>query len=403
MMRIVAFSVLLFCATSEAAPWVFDAPIQVTATSANNVFTHLESAGRKNIAVSAGWAAVIWEDNRDGVPRAYVALKGPDQSAFGNALRISGNGEAAEPVIVGLGGGQFVMAWEEAGHIAARTLMNGSLGAVIEIGKTPSMQLSLAYDTVGGLFAVWSEQGARYWEIKLAKLKVTNQNDLISAHIVTIDASAKGDQAYPSIAVLSAKKTVVAWEDRRSGHTRMFYAVSTNGGKKFVTPKGLNEFKWRGKSLGYGSGTGAMRVALAAQGHGGAVAVWADKRDFPSGYDVYAGLMQANGASFGANEKVQDEFGNNIAQWHPAIAANAKGRIAAVWDDDRDGTPDLWLSWRNADGWQDNLAVPGASGAGVQSDPSIAMDDIGNLYIAWVEKADLNAPSGIRYVFGRVQ
>jgi len=63
----------------------------------------------------------------------------------------------------------------------------------------------------------------------------------------------------------------------------------------------------------------------------------------------------------------------------------------------------VWLSWRDKEGWSDDLAVPGASGPGVQSAPSIAMDEAGNLHLAWVEKADLNSPSRIRYVFGRLK
>jgi hypothetical protein len=146
-----------------------------------------------------------------------------------------------------------------------------------------------------------------------------------------------------------------------------------------------------------------MRVALASHGRDEVVAVWADKRDFQSGYDVYGGFARGPALSFGPNEKVQDQFGDNVAQWHPAVAANASARVVAAWDDDRDGSPDVWLSWRGAEGWSDDLAVPGASGPGVQSDPSLALDDAGNLHMAWVEKADLNSPSRIRYLFGRAK
>ena len=182
----------------------------------------------------------------------------------------------------------------------------------------------------------------------------------------------------------------------------MFYAVAQID-NKFSFPQQLNESKWRGPEAGLGQGgTGVMRVALASQGRDGVAAVWADKRDFQSGYDVYGSFAVGANVKFGANEKIQDEFGDNFAQWHPAVAANIDGRIAVVWDDDRDGSPDVWLSWRNADGWSADMAVPGASGSGVQSDPSITMDDAGNLYLAWVEKAELNSPSSIRYVFGKV-
>jgi len=72
-----------------------------------------------------------------------------------------------------------------------------------------------------------------------------------------------------------------------------------------------------------------------------------------------------------------------------------------VWDDNRDGTPDIWLSWPTASGWSDNANVPGAAGAGVQSDPSITMDSQGNLYLVWLEKQAADGSTRLRYEMGR--
>ena len=408
-MRAFFFCAMLCCVSAQAAPWEFEPPIAVSGDAAQGVFVHLESAGRKSIAVSAEWVAVTWEDNRDGVPRCYVSLKTPGQNSFGPALQVSVQQEAAEPAIVGLDGGNFALAWEENGRVWVRSLVakSASLGVPRTLSTRPGTQASLGYAARGDLYAVWSEQGARYWQIKLARLSITGigtgRGDIHAARAVTVDASALGDQSYPSIAVEPAGRAVVAWEDRRGGHTRLYSALSKYGGARIAPSQPLNEAVWRGQALDFGRGTGVMRVALAAQGRDGVAAVWADKRDFQSGYDVYGGFARGPSFRFGANEKVQDEFGNNFAQWHPAVAANRAGRVAVVWDDDREGSPDVWLSWRNADGWSDDLAVPGASGPGVQSDPSVAMDAAGNLHLAWVEKKDLNSPSSIRYSFGRVQ
>lgn len=402
-MRVLFVIAALCCGAVQAGPWEFDASVAVTGDAAPHAFFHLESAGRKNIAVSAGWVAVVWEDNRDGVPRCYVALKAPNAAAFAAALPISGRGEAAEPAIASLGSGRFAVAWEEAGRVWARTVTAQSLGAPRALGAEAAAQVSLGAAPRGALLAVWSEKGERFWRIRLARLTVDARGGIRSGQAIVVDATAAGDQSYPSVAAASADTAVAAWEDRRAGHTRLLYAVSAKGGARFAPPRQLNESIWRGQSLDFGRGTGVMRVALASHGRDGVAAVWADKRDFQSGYDVYGGFARGPALRFGPNEKVQDQFGDNIAQWHPAIASNAQGRAAAVWDDDRDGSPDVWLSWRDKDGWSDDLAPPGASGPGVQSDPSVAMDEAGNLHLAWLEKADLNSPSRIRYVFGRLK
>ena len=405
-MRALVVCTALICATSQAAPWTFDAPVQVSPDSKTGVFVHLESAGRKNIALSGGAIAVVWEDNRDGVSRCYVAVKAPGQSEFAASVQISGLEEAVEPSIVGIGEGRFAVAWEEAEKIWVRAVKINSVGKpadkgeILLLSSKPATQASLSYSKQNGLTAVWSEQGKSFQQIMSAKLNIAARVQLHKTGITVVDVNAKGDQSYPSV-VAHGGQTIVAWEDRSGGYTRLFYTVA-HIGKKFAHPQQLNESKWRGPEAGLGQGgTGVMRVALASQGQDGAAAVWADKRDFQSGYDVYGSFAAGANLTFGANEKVQDEFGDNFAQWHPAVAANDEGRIAVVWDDDRDGSPDVWLSWRNADGWSADMAVPGASGNGVQSDPSVTMDEAGNLYLAWVEKADLNSPSSIRYVFGK--
>jgi len=406
-MRVLLFCTALFCSYTQAAPWEFGSTIPVTQQSKPGVFVHLESAGRKNIAVLDGWVAVAWEDNRDGTPRCYVALKAPDQTAFGDAQQISGQYEAAEPAIVSVGAGRFALAWEEDGRVWARTITvilpghSIHLAAPLALSAIAGAQASLSFAPHTGLFAAWSERGKGFWQIKSAQLRLAVNGGIHLSRQLTVDKSAGGDQSYPSITALSRGRTMIAWEDRRAGHTRLFYAVSENG-RAYSVPQKLNESVRHGANPGFGQGTGVMRVALAAYGRNGVVAVWADKRDFQSGYDVYGGFALGPKLTFAANEKVQDEFGDNFAQWHPAIAANMGGRAAAVWDDNRDGTPDVWLSWRNANGWSGDLAVPGASGPGVQSDPSITMDEAGNLHLVWVEKSDLNGPSSIRYIFGRL-
>jgi hypothetical protein len=397
-----ALGLALFCTSAFAAPWVFDPPVAVGKDLEVRAFAHLESAGRKSIAESDGWVAITWEDNRDGASRCYVALKAPDRNSFADTLRVSGDGEAFEPAIVGLGHGRFALAWEEGGQVRARLLAADGLGKPTTLSARAAAQASLGYAQPDGLFATWSEKKKLYWQVQVARLIPGRAGGLKASRAYPIESGkVEGDQSYPSVSALNAKKLVVAWEDRRAGHTRILSSVSQNGGARFAPPQQINDAVWRGQMGGFGRGTGVMRVALSTYGSGGVAAVWADKRDFLAGYDVYVALTKDAMLTFGANEKAQDDFGNEIAQWHPAIGANRQGRIAVVWDDDRDGTPDVWLAWRGANGWSENLAVPGAFGPGVQSDPSIALDEAGNLHLAWVEKADLNSPSRIRYVLGR--
>jgi hypothetical protein len=251
--------------------------------------------------------------------------------------------------------------------------------------------------TGGDVYAAWTEKDGAYSRVRIARLKSEGQ----VAHVVYVvapeTAALRDDQLYPSIAPGANGELVVAWEDRRFGHTSIVYAFSADG-KKFTAPRDVNEaFRRSPRNLGRGSG--AMRVALARISDQRLIAVWLDKRDFLSGYDIYAAFSDDGGRTFGKNLKVQDSFGDNIAQWHPAVAAR-DDRIVVVWDDDRDGTSDLWVSWWNGTAWSDDLAPRGAQGPGVQADPVIALDADGHVHLAWTEKLAAGAGTRLRYLRG---
>ena len=139
-------------------------------------------------------------------------------------------------------------------------------------------------------------------------------------------------------------------------------------------------------------------VVLLSGGLDSATAMGVAKQE---GYDIYAADYQAGNARlFGPNIKVQDSFGEYAQQWHATVAGHVSGRLAVAWDDNRDGTADIMLSWREGDDWSDDLTVPGAAGPGEQNHPSISLDDEGNLHLAWVERKTIGGPTRLRYVYG---
>lgn len=382
-------------ALASAAPWAFEKPVTVAAAQPR-VFHHLEASGRASIAVSSGTVAIAWEDNRDGTARAYVAFRTAGTAAF-KTLRLSGAGEAYEPSVAALPGGRFVFAWEEAGAVWARSGGPDGLDPPVRLSRAPAAQASVASGE-RGVYAAWSERDGPQPVIRFAMLHAGAAGAaLVTDPPVAVTASAPAGQSYPALAVLTSA-VVVAFEDRREGHT-VLLAARTVDGRHFDKAQLLNEQRPR-RSQVFGRGTGAARVALARLDDEHAAAVWLDKRDFEGGYDVYAALSDAGGVRFGRNEKVQDEFGNDIAQWHACLAAH-RGLLVAAWDDDRDGSPDLWLSWREGGAWVANLAVPGAAESGPDTSPAIALDEAGNLHLAWIAQDGPGAPTRLMYLEGR--
>jgi hypothetical protein len=387
-----AVLLLALAALPADAAWQWDDALTVNRAVGAAVFPHLESANRRGVAVSAGSVAVVWEDNRDGTPQCQLAIKPAGAAAFGPETRLS-RGECYEPVVQALDDGRFVAAWEEEGRIRAQAVPGGMPQ---QLSPRSGAQATLAR-AGSALYAAWAEEAGRFRRIVVARLELEG-NALRVQSAQPVEASVPVDeQGWPALAVAGDGRLVVAWEDRRHRHTVPLTSHSRDGGKTFSPPTRLADTR-SGSVDGLGAGTGAMRPTLAARGGRGFVAVWLDKRDFLSGYDVYAAFDEGEGR-FGRNLKVQDSFGDNMAQWHAVVAADAQGRLVALWDDARDGTPDVWLAEWDGAAFDENFSFPGGSGAGAQSDPVATFDAEGALHIVWLDR-DEQGGTRVRYQRG---
>lgn len=387
--------ILLAVAGPVGAQWEFSRPQEVSGALVG-VFPHLESAGRRNVAVGDGGVAVVWEDDRSGAPQVYLAV-GDGQGRFSEPRQLSIGDEAFEPAVAPIPGGRFIITWEQDGIVwgavagseiegPARRLSGGAAGHATVVAGSKSEAV-----------VAWSARRGAHRGIILARLEL-DELLIDSIEERPVGERPEADQLYPALA-LAGDSLVLAWEDRRAGHTRLYVTRSARGWD--LGPLRLLNEVPADSNPRFGRGTGVTRVALATGPEGRVAAAWMDKRDFRGGYDIYAGVSDDAGADFGRNERVQDMFGENTPQWHPTVAVGPKGRVAVAWDDPRDGTPDVWLSWRTGEGqWSDDLAVTPAYGPGAQRSPSIAFGADGRLHFAWVERQE-NQPPRLLYATGR--
>ncbi len=377
------------------AAWEWSAPLTVNSVQGAAIFPHIESANRQGVAVSGDTVGVAWEDNRGGSPQCYLAMKPAAAAAFQPEIRLS-QADCYEPVVLALGEGRFLAAWEEAGTVHARVLPGGT---TLQLTQAEAAQVTLAMRG-DALYAAWAEQTGRFRRIVVARLAL--KADTLGVKTANpVEARAPSDeQGWPALAVAGDGSVSVAWEDRRSRHTVPMVSHSRDG-QRFAPPARLTDIKSGSAPGGLGAGTGAMRPVLAAWGKQGVAAVWLDKRDFLSGYDVYAALDTGT-RHFGRNMRVQDSFGDNMAQWHALVVGDAAGRLVALWDDARDGTSDVWLAEWAGEAFGDNVAVPGAAGPGAQSDPLATLDAVGSLHVVWLDR-DEQTGTRIRYARARRQ
>ncbi len=354
------------------------------------VFHHLDASGRNNLAVSGARVALVWEDNRSGAPGCYLALQ--NGGAFHEFP--FGQGECFEPAIAAFAADRFLLIWEDAGGVQAAIADAAGAGPATKLADSGG-QGNVYFHPKLGAHAAWSAPEGRWRRVFHAALSSDGKQLRATPARPADAAPATDDQTFP-VLTGSTQGLLLAWEDRRHGHTVIFASQSPDA-KNWTAPTRISGNP-TGKAQGnLGRGTGAMRPALAAFGDRLA-ATWLDKRDFLSGYDVYAALTGNDGDSmrFAKDRKAQDSFGDAIAQWHVAAAGNARGDLVLAWDDDRDGTADIWLTRLTEAGYSENFTLPPASGPAQQSDPTIALDTAGNLHLAWIERGSDGA-SRVRY------
>ena len=392
---------LMLCISmlTHAAGWDFSEKIPVAPVSNSHVFQHLDATGRQSMAISGNILAVAWEDNRNGLPQAYVVFTTMDKKEFSAAQRISTGQSAFGPTILALPKGRFLVGWEQDKAVWARVVSSQHQGPALKISGKDATQIALAMHDGQQIVAVWCQRAGKFNRIVAQKLKIGADNKIARAGTAKpVDATPPaGDQSNPAV-VMTRNGTVVAWEDRRHRHTVLLYSHATPGGN-FSAPRLLNEVVQ--KSDVYGRGSGVTRVALAVYGEDRIVATWMDKRGEQTGYDIYAAFSEDGGRRFGVNELVQDSFADQYTQWHPAIAGDATGRVIVAWDDDRDDVSSIWLAWKTPYGWSANFSPPPASGAGDKTSPSLTLDAQGNLHLIWLEQAEENGPGRVMYAVGR--
>lgn len=386
---------ILVCMCSNVQALEFSEPLTVTSAQ-QGVFHHLEASGRSSMAVSADRVAITWEDNSSGVPQVYVAFKDKHAAQFSKPLLVSEAGPAYEPAIA-LANGQFIVGWEAQDQLWLRVVEPQKRGKLTALGQTRSRQLTFAPTTEQHAMLAWSELNGDYYQIQTAELRLQQGTIKLSMQRAVDVTTDRKQQLYPTLAV-TKKGTVVGWEDRRQGATRIFTAFAPKG-KPFQPYQLLNDFRYS-RIQQFGRGTGAMRIVLSSDLNNQVIAVWLDKRDFEQGYDVYAAYSQDGGQSFGSDEKVQDPLGDSTPQWHATIAMNQNGQTIAAWDDTRDGTPDIWYSLRQSGKWSNDEVWPEGDGAGAQTLPVLVFEQQ-TLHLAWLHRQ--GTFSAIRYTHASME
>jgi hypothetical protein len=354
-------------------------PVTVSQTEDTSVFIQLASSGRKNIAASNNEVGVVWEEVRNGKATVFAAFKGAGDARFDTPVPLS-EGDAFNPVIA-FCGDRFYLSWIEDGIVKVTVLVNGGQpGDALSLTGSGSVnELSIGCGDNSALIAYSALEDKKY-RVYALQIKTAEKHLETGSSVPVAPVEKFRFQTNPGIA-FSKGRIVVTWHDRSDGTNRL-YATSGESLEKLSDTVQINELIQ--KSYEWGSGSSAVRNALANGPGDRLVVVWLDKRASRSGYKVYSAFSHNGGLTWGDNYKVSDEWGDIVPAWTPAIASDGNKQLTVMWMDKREEESALWVAQLAGLSWSQDRDFH--SDDNEPHSPAIAYSPDGRFHAVWVQQ-----------------
>lgn len=185
-------------------------------------------------------------------------------------------------------------------------------------------------------------------------------------------------QDWPDVAVDAQGNLYVVWLDGRLGEPTIFFARSDNGGLDWSKNVQVNEQAGKPSAL--------ARPTIAVDLAGQVLVAWEDLRNGDS--DIFFARSPDGGLTWEGDVRVNDDS-TSRPQINPSLAVDIVGKLYLAWRDDRNGPqvpdPDIYFA-RSDDGgrtWSPNVRVNDDKSGRLQDKPSLAVDGRSRLYLAW--------------------
>ena len=178
---------------------------------------------------------------------------------------------------------------------------------------------------------------------------------------------ASGDKGRPVTASDNSGNLWVAWHAGAAGQRDVYLSKRGSGESNFADPIQLT------------SDAGDQANAdLAIGADNRLYIVWQDNRR--GNWDVYF-RTSSDGANWSAETRITDSDDNQIV---PVVAVDGTSRCHVAWQDDRDGHQDIYVAG-SGDRFASATVARVTSHASDQTDPDIAVDASGGVYLLWTD------------------
>ncbi len=192
-----------------------------------------------------------------------------------------------------------------------------------------------------------------------------------------VNQTTSGVQDVPVVGVGSTGRVVVVWRDMHAnpGHVVMSTA---DPGAPWTPEHVLGEVQ--------DGGVVPIQPVIAVNQTNRVAVVWHDARN--NNHDVYVVTGDLARSHWSSPERVGEVGLPPSDQVAPAVGIDDEGTVYVVWVDNRQGSLDVWWTYRGAgeSSWHPVSPVHGATGPGAQTQPAIAVSGR-FVYVAWTDMA----------------
>lgn len=347
------------------------------------------------VAWSSSSALVLaFQEGARGATRIMVTASDDQGKTFGAPHPVMATGGVQITPAVAVSGPYVYVAWQERDKQGARiacALSNdrgktfGMPSFLPSLGTIPDAWLPTFGTSNGQVFLAYVDGSSGNERILLAKTtegSLTFVTNPVEAAMAQPGSDVRNNQWSPTVAA-NGNDVAVAWVDFRNENWDVFLARSANGGTSFgaalrlddgtdaperlhddpfamflpnVDPVtlavGWSDVRQRnryasarfslvagsviGQSRAFGTTQGSALVPnVAPLGPGKIAVVWQDDRTL--GNDIYLATSADGGATFGAEQRVDDGGNGASYQTAPVSAGDGQGALMVVWEDSRSG------------------------------------------------------------------
>ena len=287
---------------------------------------------------SAGGAAIVWQDSRNGNIDIYAQLissAGEIQWASNGIAVCTASGSQSNVQIINAGGGNYIITWQDnrngnndiyAQRIAADGTPQWTTNGIVVCSAGGSQILPrIISDANGGAMIAW--QDARNGTTDIYAQRINSTGTAVWAPDGIAVCGATDGQFSPQIISDGIGGAIIAWHDNRNGNFDIYaQRIDANGANVWAIADG---------TVLCIETDSQYSVKLCSDGNHGAIVSWTDTRNGPNA-DIYAQLINETGTV----QWVADGVAITTAmldQTNQQMIADGNGGAFLVWEDTRTG------------------------------------------------------------------